>query len=50
MFIFPCRLYNQESTNTSPESWVIVLDQLTNEGRPFNWSNMLSLQLKEQVT
>lgn len=31
------------------QSWLIVLDQLVNEGRPFNWFEMLALQVKEQV-
>ena len=50
LVISACRLYGQESTETFPQSWVIALDQLSREGKPCNWSNILAHQLKEQVT
>lgn len=50
LFIFACRLYGQESTETFPQSWVIALDQLAREGKACNWSNMLAHQQKEHVT
>lgn len=50
LIIFSCRLYGQESTKTFPESQVIVLDHFSSEGRPFNWSDMLALQLKVHVS
>ena len=36
LVIFACQLYGQESMETLPQSWVIVLDQLAREGKPFN--------------
>ena len=50
LIIFSCHLYGQESTHTFPQNWVVVLDQLASEGRPFNWSYMLALQLKVDVS
>ena len=50
LIIFSCRLYGQESTETFPQIWVIVLDQLAREGKSCNWSDMLAHQLKEYVT
>ena len=50
LVIFSCRLYGQESMETFPHSWVIVLDQYAREAKPCNWFGMLSHQLKEQVT
>lgn len=35
---------------TFPQSWVIMLDQLLREGKPYNSSDMLAHQLKEHVT
>ena len=46
LIIFACHLYSKKSTETFLQNWVIVLDQLENEGRPFNLSTMLALQLK----
>lgn len=46
LVVFACCLYNQESTKTFSQSWVVVLDQPTNEGKPFNWSDILAFQLK----
>lgn len=48
--IFTCRLYGQESMETFLQSWVVMLDRLTNEGIPFHWSDMLALQLKIHVS
>lgn len=50
LVIFACRLSAQARTEIFPQSWVIVLDQLAREERPFNWSRILAHQLKEQVT
>ena len=36
LIIFACQLYGQESMKTFPENWVVVLDHLVNERRPFN--------------
>jgi len=47
LVIFSCRLYGQESTETFPQSWVIVLDQLASEGKTCNWPDMLAHRLKE---
>ena len=35
LVIFACHLYGQDSTETFSQSWVVMLDQLANEGRPF---------------
>jgi len=35
---------------TFPEGWVVLLDQLVNDGRPFNWLYLLARQLKFHVT
>ena len=42
-------MYGQASTETFPQSLLIVLDQLAKEGKPCNWFGMLAHQLKEQV-
>jgi len=49
LVIFTCRLYGQESMETFPQSWVIMLDQLAREGKACNWYDMLTHQLNEQV-
>ena len=36
LVIFACKIYGQESTGTFPEGWAVLLDQLVNDGRPFN--------------
>jgi len=34
--IFACRLYDQGSMETFSQSWVVMLDQIESEGKPFN--------------
>lgn len=48
--IFAFCLYDQESIETFPQSWVITLDQLASEGKACNQFEMLAHKLKEQVT
>lgn len=50
LVIFKCRLYVQESTETFPHSWMIMLDKLASEGKACNWSDMLVHRLMERVT
>ena len=50
LFIFACHLYGQGSTKTFPQSWVAMLDQLENKGKPFNQSNTLAFQLKVHLS
>ena len=50
LVIFACFLYGLDITKTFPQSWVVMLDQLENEGRLFNWSDVLALQLKVHVS
>ena len=50
LIIFACQLYGQESMETFLQSWVVMLDQLESEGKPFNWSDMLALKLKVHVS
>lgn len=51
LVIFACHLYGQESTSmTFPQSCVFMLDQLENEGIPFNWLDVLALQVKVHVS
>ena len=50
LVIFSCCLYGQESTETFPQGWVDMLDQLASEGKPFNWSDVLALELKVHVS
>jgi len=40
-----CRIYDQQSTETFPEGWAFLLDQVVKEGKPFNWSDLLAQQL-----
>lgn len=35
LVILTCCLYGQGSTETFPQSWVAMLDQLESEGKPF---------------
>ena len=50
LVIFACRLSGQACTETFHQIWVIALDPLTRQGRPYNWSDILAHQLKEQIT
>ena len=50
LIVFACRLYIQESTKTFPRNWVVLLDYLVNDGKPFNWSYLLAYQLKFHAT
>jgi len=36
LIIFAWRLYSQKSTKAFPKNWVVVLDQLVNDGKHFN--------------
>jgi len=50
LIIFACRLYGKESIDTFLENWVVVLEQLVNDGSPFNSLDLLALQLKFHLT
>lgn len=50
LVILACHLYGQESIDTFPQSLDVMLNWLASEGKPFNQSNMLALQLKFHVS
>ena len=50
LVVFTCKNHGQESTKAIPVGWAALLDQLVNDGRPFNWSDMLAHHLKSHVS
>lgn len=46
LVILACNFYSQQSTETFPEGWEVLLNQVLNEGKSFNWLDLLAQQLK----
>ena len=44
-----CRIYGQQSTESFPQEWVFLLNQVVKEGKPFNQSDLLAQQLNIDV-